>query len=63
MIFYVEAQIHYMQYEQLDGTFDYRGLIEANDLDQARKKFTNHWSNKTDKYYTILDLTIVEPIT
>lgn len=64
MIFYVEARIHYMQYEAPDGTIEHRGLIEADDLDQARLKFKEYWEKKDAMriYYTILECSINEVI-
>lgn len=64
MIFYVEALIHYMQYEALDGTIQHRGLIEADNLDQAEIKFKEYWEQKDAMriYYTILECSINEVI-
>jgi hypothetical protein len=66
MLFSVEALIHHMKYEAPDGTFEYRGLVEAEDLDQARVKFKTYWDEKgkPDRiYYTPLHVTFTEIIT
>lgn len=64
MMFYVEARIHFMQYQAPDGTIEHRGLIEADSLDQATAKFKEYWDTKDAMriYYTILECSINQVI-
>lgn len=65
MLFYVEARVHRMEYESTDSTFEHRGLIEAESLDQAYTKFEKYWDSKTvgyNVYYTVIDCNITETI-
>lgn len=65
MIFYVEAKVHRMKYEDKDWVIDYRGLIDAATVEDAEIKFRKYWDIKSDTdgvYYTVLECLVNETI-
>ena len=64
MLFSVNAKIHHMKYEEKDGTFEFVGLVEAENLNQAQQKFKSYWDKKgkdTHTYYTAIDVVFDKP--
>lgn len=55
MIYLVEARIHHMQYEQKDGTFYDKTLVEADNPEQVREKYEKYWAEQKDKYYSVVE--------
>lgn len=66
MLWFVEGQISVTPYMGESKIITHRGLIQADDYDQAVEKYRAHWKAKTDEYsiyYHVWDYEITETIT
>lgn len=67
MLFFVEGTVSKSgPYILKPETINYRGIILADDHDQARMKFRKHWDDETrefDVYYRVIDFDVTEAIT
>lgn len=62
MIYLVEARIHYMKYEEKDGTFYDKTLVEADNSEQVREKYEKYWAEQKDKYYSVVEWNNIDEI-